>query len=302
MLQLGILCCASFTLVTCKTQDELFQSFMKSQDKLKSLNGLISTSTLIPPYPSHHTTLEHPTSYAMVESAEVTPATAKVNETINDSNTESPLQACFNEIAAENFPRMLSDMENMTSAEIKEHPVYKAFYYTANKAGHSWRTFYKTIRTFSPTQIRDSLKLVNTFSKISKKGGLDETDKDFLQNYQKDLFKDFQMLNSINLTDKDKEQIAGHYKKQEPHFLQENEKLQERLENVMQKFSSDEIRNDPGLRNMRHVGLDPEQFVTLKYMVEDRINDERQMNRTLMDMIDANRGPQLKTTPSVPKR
>lgn len=36
----------------------------------------------------------------------------------------------------------------------------------------------------------------------------------------------------------------------------------------MQKFSSDEIRNDPGLRNMRHVGLDPEQFVTLKYMVE----------------------------------
>lgn len=48
-----------------------------------------------------------------------------------------------------------------------------------------------------------------------------------------DLFKDFQMLNSINLTDKDKEQIAGHYKKQEPHFLQENEKLQVSLKEIL---------------------------------------------------------------------
>ncbi|KAI5698833.1 hypothetical protein M8J75_012519 [Diaphorina citri] len=270
-----------YAIVTCIPNDELFKSYLKSRN-LGNLHDLFPSTTP----PSSSTILSNtpppPSSYTIVEE--------KSDETtmpkhITEAITESAIQMAFHDLAAQNYPRMVKAMANMTEEEIKVHPVYKAFYYTATKAGRNWKSFLRILVGMSPEQIREALKLVNTFEKVAQKGGLKAEDKVFLENYQKNLFQDFEKLNNMKLSDKEHEEIARQYKKENPELLMEDNDLQRRLDRVMQKFSSQEIRNDPGLKNMRHVGIDPEQFVTLKRMVEDKVKVEKQWNATMKDMV-----------------
>uniref|UniRef100_A0A8D9AX70 Uncharacterized protein n=1 Tax=Cacopsylla melanoneura TaxID=428564 RepID=A0A8D9AX70_9HEMI len=264
--------------VSCYPTSDLFKSYLKSRN-LESLYNIVVTTTS----PAQSTTT-YPTSYAIVEekSAETVFPPLKSDDK-EGIVTESPIQECFNELAANNFPRILKAMDNMTEEQIKVHPIFKAFYYTATRVGQDWRSFFNILRDLSPTQMREALKLINTFENVAKPGGMDANDRAFLRDYQQNLFSDFQKLNDIKLSEKEKTEIAEQYKGQDPAFGKQNDELQRRLDNVMQKFSSDEIRNDPGLKNMRHVGIDPEQFVTLKRMVQDKMESVRQWNQTIME-------------------
>ncbi|XP_026680927.1 uncharacterized protein LOC103511340 [Diaphorina citri] len=168
---------------------------------------------------------------------------------ITEAITESAIQMAFHDLAAQNYPRMVKAMANMTEEEIKVHPVYKAFYYTATKAGRNWKSFLRILVGMSPEQIREALKLVNTFEKVAQKGGLKAEDKVFLENYQKNLFQDFEKLNNMKLSDKEHEEIARQYKKENPELLMEDsDKEHEEIARQYKKENPELLMEDNDLQ------------------------------------------------------
>ncbi|KAL1446993.1 hypothetical protein WDU94_005536, partial [Cyamophila willieti] len=91
--------------VNCYPNSELFKNYMKSRN-LESLYNIVTNASPPP-------TTTHPTSYAIVEekSDESTTPVDKTEGGIEDEIvTESLIQQCFNELAANNFPRILKAM------------------------------------------------------------------------------------------------------------------------------------------------------------------------------------------------